>query len=59
MGMSTEEAQAEVERLNAAVNKVIADPAIQERFTRLGVEQVCSRHDSGAAVFRSHAKEVD
>ncbi len=30
--------RAEVERLNAAVNKVIADPAIQERFTRLGVE---------------------
>lgn len=30
--------KAEVERLNAAVNKVIADPAIQERFTRLGVE---------------------
>ncbi|MET0312064.1 MAG: tripartite tricarboxylate transporter substrate-binding protein, partial [Burkholderiaceae bacterium] len=29
---------AEVERLNAAINKVMADPAIQERFKRLGVE---------------------
>jgi len=29
---------AEVERLNAATNKVLADPAIQERFKRLGVE---------------------
>jgi len=28
----------EVERLNAATNKVMADPAIQERFKRLGVE---------------------
>lgn len=30
--------KAEVERLNAAANKVLADPAIQERFKRLGVE---------------------
>lgn len=30
--------KAEVERLNAATNKVLADPAIQERFKRLGVE---------------------
>jgi tripartite-type tricarboxylate transporter receptor subunit TctC len=30
--------RAEVERLNAATNKVLADPAIQERFKRLGVE---------------------
>ena len=29
---------AEVEKLNAAINKVMADPAIQERFKRLGVE---------------------
>jgi len=27
-----------VERLNAATNKVLADPVIQERFKRLGVE---------------------
>ena len=30
--------KAEVEKLNAATNKVMADPAIQERFKRLGVE---------------------
>lgn len=30
--------KAEVDRLNAAVIKVMADPAVQERFTRLGVE---------------------
>jgi len=30
--------KAEVEKLNAAVNKVLADPVIQERFARLGVE---------------------
>ncbi|MEJ8814465.1 tripartite tricarboxylate transporter substrate-binding protein [Variovorax ureilyticus] len=30
--------KAEVDKLNAATNKVLADPAIQERFKRLGVE---------------------
>jgi tripartite-type tricarboxylate transporter receptor subunit TctC len=30
--------KAEVDKLNAAVNKVLADPVIQERFARLGVE---------------------
>ncbi|MDM0037143.1 tripartite tricarboxylate transporter substrate-binding protein [Variovorax sp. J22P271] len=30
--------KAEVERLNAATNKVLGDPAILERFKRLGVE---------------------
>jgi len=30
--------KAEVERINAAANKVLADPVIQERFKRLGVE---------------------
>ena len=30
--------KAEIDRLNAATNKVMADPAIQERFKRLGVE---------------------
>jgi tripartite-type tricarboxylate transporter receptor subunit TctC len=30
--------KAEVERLNAAINKVLGDPAVQERLTRLGVE---------------------
>jgi tripartite-type tricarboxylate transporter receptor subunit TctC len=27
-----------VERINVAANKVLADPVIQERFKRLGVE---------------------
>ena len=30
---------AEVLRLNAAIQKSIADPVVQERLTRLGVEQ--------------------
>lgn len=30
--------RAEVDKLNAALNKVLADPAVQERLTRLGVE---------------------
>jgi tripartite-type tricarboxylate transporter receptor subunit TctC len=30
--------KAEVEKLNAAINKVLAEPAVQERLTRLGVE---------------------
>ncbi len=30
--------KAEVEKINAAMNKVLADPAVQERLTRLGVE---------------------
>lgn len=30
--------RAEVDRLNAAINKALADPAVQERLTRLGVE---------------------
>jgi tripartite-type tricarboxylate transporter receptor subunit TctC len=30
--------RAEVDRLNAAINKVLRDPAVQERLSRLGVE---------------------
>jgi tripartite-type tricarboxylate transporter receptor subunit TctC len=30
--------KAEVDRLNAAINKVLQDPVVQERLTRLGVE---------------------
>ena len=29
---------AEVQRLNAALQKILADPVVQERLTRLGVE---------------------
>jgi tripartite-type tricarboxylate transporter receptor subunit TctC len=31
-------ARAEVDRINAAMQKVLADPAVQERLSRLGVE---------------------
>ncbi|NCW38997.1 MAG: tripartite tricarboxylate transporter substrate binding protein, partial [Betaproteobacteria bacterium] len=37
---------AEVQRLNAAIQKAIADPAVQERLTRLGVEQNTSNVSS-------------
>jgi tripartite-type tricarboxylate transporter receptor subunit TctC len=30
--------KAELDRLNAAINKALSDPAVQERLTRLGVE---------------------
>ena len=30
--------KAELDKLNAAINKALADPAVQERLTRLGVE---------------------
>jgi tripartite-type tricarboxylate transporter receptor subunit TctC len=30
--------KAEIDRINAAVNQVMAEPAMKERFTRLGVE---------------------
>jgi tripartite-type tricarboxylate transporter receptor subunit TctC len=30
--------KAEVDKLNAALNKVLSDPVVQERLTRLGVE---------------------
>jgi tripartite-type tricarboxylate transporter receptor subunit TctC len=30
--------KAEVDRLNAAINKALSDPAVQERLARLGVE---------------------
>lgn len=33
---------AEVQRLNAAMQKVLADPVVQERLARLGVEQTSS-----------------
>ena len=32
---------------------------LRDHVTWLGVEQVRARDDSGAAVFRPHAKEVD
>lgn len=37
---------AEVQRLNAAMQKVLADPVVQERLARLGVEQTASHVSS-------------
>ena len=35
--------KAEVERLNAALQKVLADPAVQQRFANLGAPTPSSR----------------
>jgi tripartite-type tricarboxylate transporter receptor subunit TctC len=45
--------RAEVERLNAAINKVLADPAVQERLTRLGVEPGTMSVDSLQQLLRA------
>lgn len=45
--------RAEVERINAAVQKVMADPAIQERFSRLGIEQGSMAIDAFASLLRA------
>jgi tripartite-type tricarboxylate transporter receptor subunit TctC len=37
---------AEVQRLNTAMQKVLADPVVQERLARLGVEQTASHVSS-------------
>jgi tripartite-type tricarboxylate transporter receptor subunit TctC len=38
IGVLAPSTMAEVDKLNAAINKALADPAVQERLTRLGVE---------------------
>lgn len=45
--------RAEIERINAAVQKVMADPVVQERFNRLGVEQGSLGIDAFAALLRA------
>ena len=45
--------KAEVERLNAAANKVLAEPAIQERFKRLGVEPRTQSADAFQKLLRA------
>jgi tripartite-type tricarboxylate transporter receptor subunit TctC len=42
-----------VERINAAVQKVMADAAIQERFNRLGIEQGTMGIDAFASLLRA------
>jgi tripartite-type tricarboxylate transporter receptor subunit TctC len=43
----------EVERLNAAINKVLADPAVQERLARLGVETGAMSSDAFQQLLRA------
>lgn len=45
--------KAEVERLNAAVQKVLADPVVQERFARLGVETAAMSADAFQKLLRA------
>jgi tripartite-type tricarboxylate transporter receptor subunit TctC len=45
--------KAEVERLNAAINKVLSDPAVQERLNRLGVETGTMSPDGFQQLLRS------
>ncbi len=45
--------RAEVDRINAAMQKVLADPVIQERFARLGVEQAVMSVDAFQALLRA------
>jgi tripartite-type tricarboxylate transporter receptor subunit TctC len=45
--------KAEVERINSAVQKVLADPAVQERFSRLGIEVSTAASDEFQKVLRA------
>ena len=45
--------KAEVDRINAAVIKVMADPVVQERFVRLGVEAGTSSSDDFQRLLRA------
>ena len=45
--------KAELERLNAAINKVLAAPEIQERLLRLGVEPATASPDEFARLLRA------
>jgi hypothetical protein len=45
--------RAEVDRINTAMQKVLADPVIQERFARLGVEQAVMGVDAFGALLRA------
>jgi tripartite-type tricarboxylate transporter receptor subunit TctC len=45
--------KAEVDRLNAAINKVLSEPAVQERLARLGVETGTLSPDAFQQVLRA------
>jgi tripartite-type tricarboxylate transporter receptor subunit TctC len=62
--------KAEVDRINAAVNQVMGEPAMKERFARLGVEPRTSSpedfqkllradYDAMGAVVRASGARVD
>ena len=46
-------ARAEIDRINGALQKVLADPAIQERFARLGIELSNLNTDQFQALLRA------
>ena len=56
-GSDWHDGQSAREQKHASLTVVLHD--LRHHVTRLGVEQVRARDDSGAAVFRPHAKEVD
>ena len=45
--------KAEVERLNAAINKVLAEPVVQERLSRLGIESGTMSADAFQQLLRA------
>ena len=45
--------KAELERLNAAVHKALADPVVQERFVRLGIESTTATTDEFQKILRA------
>ncbi|MDQ6881924.1 MAG: tripartite tricarboxylate transporter substrate binding protein [Pseudomonadota bacterium] len=45
--------KAEVERINAALQKVLADPAVQQRFANLGVESMAMTPDEFQKLLRA------
>ncbi|MBX9773499.1 MAG: hypothetical protein K2Y71_03710 [Xanthobacteraceae bacterium] len=48
-----------IERLNAAVNKALADEAIRKRLDALGVERVGGSVDAFGAYLRAKVEETD
>lgn len=50
--------RAEVEKLNAALNKVLADPVVQERLTRLGVETATMGVDEFQKLLRADHEQA-
>ena len=51
--------KAEVERLNAALQKVLADPAVQQRFANLGVETMPMSSDDFQKLLKADWDSAD